>query len=551
MTMLVGFRRLLSVQKKLAFCVVTLLTFCAFTEQPVQDKKQVSFRRFLSKQQKKLSLIQKMQIARDLLSEVEQLHQNEPVYGPIRYSHCFVATERVNHRDRYAVTIQHKSEAETPVYSIGHHVQNIGWMLAKITDAKKYSRDKKVSMLPTYKRFKHLISNMKNPDVQVRKSVPELLVSLETLIKDHKLIRHATKNADLATRAILKKCRTNGLSKKEIFKLALFIESELPKRIEQEGRYYFSRRMTGLSRTIEVDPKNSKVYIHLKNHGVKELGHGARKVVTRSIMYSPTRPRIVAFSETTYPNDKETQAIIDLQGLPGLYKVISILDRKDKDGNPNSAFVSKYYSRGDLAHFMKKSRGKFSFNDKIRFARDILIGLESMHTRGYSHRDLGLKNYFVERRGKKFIPVIADFGRAAYFGDTNERGAQGGYSLCAPEGLDYNSLQGDDYFATDIYALGCVFYRILFSRKPSWHDPETYGDPSLPVSLRQEKLCKTIEQYRKRRTERLGSRYMGSRSTSSRLRFEKVILKMIDPDPKKRGTATEHRQMLDAIVKRK
>ena len=137
-----------------------------------------------------------------------------------------------------------------------------------------------------------------------------------------------------------------------------------------------------------------------------------------SIQYSPTKPKYVAFSETTYPNDNETKAIMDLQALPGLYKVFSILDRKDKDGKKNHAFISKYYSRGDLSHFMKKYRKKISFNDKIRFARDILIGLESMHTKGYAHRDLGLKNYFVERRGKKFVPVIADFGRAAFAGET-------------------------------------------------------------------------------------------------------------------------------------
>ena len=362
---------------------------------------------------------------------------------------------------------------------------------------------------------------------------------------NRKAMGQARKNARKAVHKIKKCFKHSGLTKQSIYKIALFIETELPKKVAENGIYYFSRAETKLARTIEVDPQSKKIFIHLKQHGIKELGRGARKSVTYSILYSNKKPKKVAHSHTTYPNENEAQANIDLKDGPGIYKIISVLaDSRDESPNKYS-FVSKYYPLGDFDNYLKTCKKRLKFRDRFRFCRDIMTGIQSLHNKGYAHRDLGFKNYFAEKRNKKVRLLVADFGRATQGGNTEEKGAQGGYSLCAPEGLDYDSLSGDDYLRTDIFALGCCFYKILYNKKPGWMNPEQLKDSSIPLYERQNHFKETIECFKKHRTKQLKAICRRSKKRFSPARLEQIILKMIDPDPSLRPTANSVCRMLD------
>ncbi|MBS0654445.1 MAG: protein kinase [Verrucomicrobia bacterium] len=356
-------------------------------------------------------------------------------------------------------------------------------------------------------------------------------------------LKQARKRAKKATRAIRKCFKQCKIPKRDLYKIALFIETELPKRVAAENRYYYSRVKTRLARTIELDPRTNKVFIHLKQHGLKKLGRGACKKVTYSILYSTTHPKKVAYSLANRPNENEAQATLDLKDGKRLYKVISVLTDSRNQGSNKFSFVSKYYEMGDFANFLNKKRQSLKFKDKFRFCRDIMIGIQSMHSKSYAHRDLGLKNFFVEKRRGKVRLVVADFGRAVKDGYTNEKGAQGGYSLCAPEGLDYNSLQGDDYLRTDIFALGCTFYKILYNTKPVWINLDQIKDTNVPVKTRQEHYIHALEQYRKKRGREL-NQLCDQSKRFCQARLEKIILKMIHPDPLLRPTAAQVCQML-------
>src|SRR5437879_4567328 len=76
-------------------------------------------------------------------------------------------------------------------------------------------------------------------------------------------MKQARKRDRRATHKIKKCFRNLGTKKRSIYKMALFIETELPKKIGEEGHYYFSRAKTKLARTIEVDPQSKRIFIHL------------------------------------------------------------------------------------------------------------------------------------------------------------------------------------------------------------------------------------------------------------------------------------------------
>lgn len=524
---------------RLKIAVSTLcILFCSLVPAHHNQHK-VSLKGFLANNKKKLTLGQKMKLMADLLRDVEEIQQ------PIATSDCFVVQIQEGRYKKYKANIVVANNQAWTEYSQAENIRTIGKLLLK---AARFNNKKLKVGDSTYRKFQILTEGMCTEGQNLEISPVLLRNKVTYLIAEHNRILRAKKRASAATKILHKRFKRCHLSQKAFYKMALFIESKLPK-LKEQGQFYFSRKKTALARTIEIDPATNKIYIHLKTHGMNELGRGARKIVTWSIHYSLENPKLVAHSETTHPNDNEVQAIKDLQGLPGLYKVISILDPANRTNSTTSAFISKYYSRGDLHHYLKKKKGKITFREKINIARDIMIGMESMHGKGYAHRDLGLKNYFVERQGKKIVPVIADFGRAVKDNNTTERGAQGGYSLCAPEGLAYNSLKDDDYFQTDIYALGCVFHKILFGRGLELMTTTELSDHRVPVEVRQEKLKRVLNEYRERRTRYLNFRYQGEKKRSSRVRFERLILQMLNPDPARRGTAAELRREFDAILK--
>lgn len=346
--------------------------------------------------------------------------------------------------------------------------------------------------------------------------------------------KSAKKHALQATKAIRKLPKTVALSKSEILKMALFIEQKLPRELKRH-KTYFSRKNTRLARSIQVDPKNGKVYIHLREHGTRRIGQGTNKLVTNTIVYDRKKPELVAHAENAVVMHNEIQAIKDLAGKSGMYKVYSILERKK---TKQVTFISKLYDT-NLQSFLLKKGKKISLRQKIRLASDIIRGVDSMHRRKYAHRDLSLKNYFVKRIGKSYRAVVGDLGRAIKNGIGEDRGAQGGYGVNAPEGYSCHKLKGDDYLATDVYALGCVFWRILYNKKPVWYDEGIMKNHSIPVEMRQARLIQLLNAYINAEKKKKSSSVHG--------KFKSVILEMIAPYPQNRPNASQVRKRLKYI----
>lgn len=108
-------------------------------------------------------------------------------------------------------------------------------------------------------------------------------------------------------------------------------------------------------------------------------------------------------------------------------------------------------------------RGTLPWREAVEVAMQICSGLEHAHSKGIIHRDLKPANLFLSSDG---LVKIGDFGlardadlhRLTVTGNT-----VGSCRYMAPE-----QVRGEDVLtgAVDIYALGCLLYRMLSGRAP-------------------------------------------------------------------------------------
>lgn len=344
-----------------------------------------------------------------------------------------------------------------------------------------------------------------------------------------------------------------GIAKSELFRIALFIETQINDAIEEIGNSYLSRRKTGLDRSIEVDPEANLVFIHLKDHGVDEIGHGVKKVVTKSILYDVENPELVARCTSNYSMHNEVVALKVMQGSKGIVKLHSYLERNMNDELPVYHMMCKLYEGGALSQAFADG-DKFSFQQKLYIVRDLISGIAAMHAKGLIHRDLTARNVLLTDRPSRkeknnpIEAVIADFGRVKHIDSAHGVKAQFNKRYMSPESIIADQLSGEDYFATDLFALGCILHKLHFEKSGPWIDKANLINPTQPDAVKEAKFIYDLECYREvRLAKHLLNRGFGSDMTTKD-RVEQLILQLVHPDPKKRGTAAGCLDEINSIV---
>ena len=354
-----------------------------------------------------------------------------------------------------------------------------------------------------------------------------------------------------ATRSLYReKSSRFGLHKHDFLKVALFIESKLPElRINHES--YLPKEQTGLPCSIEYDAQARRVFILLPENKYTYIGKGKNKVVTKAIFYNK-KPEIVARALQTNIRDAELQMMVDLQGAHGIMNVLGCT-QYEAFGKKYRAIYSKLYSPGSLQYVLAKQY-KFSIHEKMKIALNILKGLNELHKRNIVHRDVSLGNCLINigpgKRGMcKIDAVIADFGRSDSIVNCQEMRylAQGHWAYNSPEALFVGKLKGEDIFATDVYAFGCILYHLLFEKAAPWLSSRYVGDRATPESERYHALVQKINHYTlRRRDDLLAKKAQGA--ISEREDFEYLILSMLNPNPKLRISASELYHSMRLII---
>ncbi len=344
--------------------------------------------------------------------------------------------------------------------------------------------------------------------------------------------------ATVAAHNIRELLGSNGIEKSDLFRIALFIETELHSTRDSLKNNYISRRATGLARTLEYDEQSGYLFIHLKSHGVDEIGRGVKKVVTKSILYDVEEPKLVAHCTSSFAMKDEVAALRKMQGKKGIVKLYASGERQTKDGEPVHKMMCKLYE-GTLSKAFSGSK-KFTFKEKLTIAQHLIEGLSSMHAEGLVHRDLTSRNVLFEKRAKNDVEaVIADFGRVRHIDKAHGCKVQFNSRYLAPEGIIQDRLSGKDYLATDIFALGCILHRLHFEKSGPWIDKENLKNPTQPDIVKEAKFIYDLQLYREANLPT---------GTSSKDRFERLILQMIHEDPAKRGTAKELLETINQLI---
>ncbi|MEZ6068883.1 MAG: serine/threonine-protein kinase [Pirellulales bacterium] len=124
-------------------------------------------------------------------------------------------------------------------------------------------------------------------------------------------------------------------------------------------------------------------------------------------------------------------------------------------------YAMELVEKGSLSQLLRR-RGRLSWEQAVKFSKQICKALEHAHTHGIIHRDLKPENLLIGDDGKL---KLADFGLArddAASALTVAGKALGTFAYMPPE-----MIKGEPPLShkSDLYSLGCVMYRMLTGEK--------------------------------------------------------------------------------------
>ena len=189
------------------------------------------------------------------------------------------------------------------------------------------------------------------------------------------------------------------ISLAELVQITYFIEVRL-KDFIQAKKYYLTTKDSALSRAIEYDPITESVFIHLDTKNSPCLGIGAKKRVTKSILYDADHPEILARLDQHAKCQREMEMSKKLRGVDGVLQVRAYTERQE-DGVSYRTMFCKLYRQGTIFQVLKNAEYKFTLKEKMHIALSIIKGLEGMQKRNIVHKDLHHHNYLVNISKKK------------------------------------------------------------------------------------------------------------------------------------------------------
>lgn len=117
-----------------------------------------------------------------------------------------------------------------------------------------------------------------------------------------------------------------------------------------------------------------------------------------------------------------------------------------------------------MLDIINKYGGALSENVVINYTKQLLTGLEYLHSHEVIHRDLKAANVLVDRNG---VCKLADFGTAKSVHELNGQSntLTGTLNWMAPE-----VIQQQPYGrAADVWSIGCTVFEMV-NGHPPWHN---------------------------------------------------------------------------------
>ncbi len=158
-------------------------------------------------------------------------------------------------------------------------------------------------------------------------------------------------------------------------------------------------------------------------------------------------------------------ALLSRIGHPNIIRVFEAGFAETRLG-PRAFFTMEYVPGGNLDKFWRYHDNQFvPVSDSVEIVKQICRGLEVAHSQDppVIHRDIKPQNILVGYDASGIRIRIADFGLAKKTDPISlMASARGTVGFKPPE-----VMAGKDSTASDVWALGCVFYLLLTDRMPN------------------------------------------------------------------------------------
>ena len=142
-------------------------------------------------------------------------------------------------------------------------------------------------------------------------------------------------------------------------------------------------------------------------------------------------------------------ALMHLADHPHLLKLIDVLE------SPRHLYiVVEYAAKGELFNFLVEHKS-LDEGMAMKFFRQIIYGLEYLHSLGICHRDLKLENILLD---ENLNIKIADFGFARFVKYSIAETSCGSPHYAAPEVIGGHPYDGR---MADIWSCGIILYALL------------------------------------------------------------------------------------------
>jgi [calcium/calmodulin-dependent protein kinase] kinase len=150
--------------------------------------------------------------------------------------------------------------------------------------------------------------------------------------------------------------------------------------------------------------------------------------------------------------------------------VVKLHEVIDDDRNDRMYLVIDYCAKGpildwdeDEEAFVTSDHRKYDETEIRRMFRDMVCGLEFLHSNKIMHQDIKPQNILVTETGQV---KLADFGQARVIGECDMTAQSfGTYFFFAPEACNSEGLAHSSK-ASDIWALGLCLYAMAYNRLP-------------------------------------------------------------------------------------